>query len=277
MRILNEVYNHTHTIDISNVIDYELDDKEANELWERLRHEISYCTELLSVPFDTFVMHYKKYHSSIGGDVEYRAAFHSYKSEEKDDMRNLMIFLFLPQLKTIAFLTRISYETNVPVGKEARITFQFSSVDLIMLATSSLDDIKDETLGTVDEDIEQVILVMLLPLLNALVLMNCKNVILQDEPQAKLKRMLNKHSRNKKTIYKVLVVKPFSTRKHYLESQKTGIKRSMHVCRGHLRTYTEDSKLFGKYTGTYYIPPHIRGDKKIGKVIKDYKLLQEQI
>lgn len=49
--------------------------------------------------------------------------------------------------------------------------------------------------------------------------------------------------------------------------------KALHVCRGHYRTYTDDSKLFGKLTGTFWIPQHIRGSSESGEVHKDYRLL----
>lgn len=48
-----------------------------------------------------------------------------------------------------------------------------------------------------------------------------------------------------------------------------------HVCRGHFAEYgPEFSKglLFGKYAGRFFIPPHLKGDKKNGIVEKDYAI-----
>jgi hypothetical protein len=49
----------------------------------------------------------------------------------------------------------------------------------------------------------------------------------------------------------------------------------LHICRGHLRTYTEEKPLFGKVIGTFFIPAHLRGDEKVGTVVKDYQLEKE--
>ncbi len=49
-------------------------------------------------------------------------------------------------------------------------------------------------------------------------------------------------------------------------------KMPLHVVRGHLADYTENG-LFGKYFGTYFIPSHVRGNEKNGKVTKDYALV----
>lgn len=52
--------------------------------------------------------------------------------------------------------------------------------------------------------------------------------------------------------------------------EKTGLKRALHICRGHFSTYTEDKPLFGKYAGRFWIPAHVRGTTEAGTVVKDY-------
>lgn len=112
-----------------------------------------------------------------------------------------------------------------------------------------------------------------MPSIYATVLLNCKNVGLATEPQAGLKQMLNRHKNRKKIIYKILQINPLKPKtKQDYESIETGIKRALHTCRGHLRTYTEDKKLFGRFTGTYFIPAHIRGTEEFGIINKDYSL-----
>lgn len=46
----------------------------------------------------------------------------------------------------------------------------------------------------------------------------------------------------------------------------------VHLCRGHFATYTDDRPLFGKYVGKFWIPPHVKGDKKNGILNKDYSI-----
>lgn len=53
-------------------------------------------------------------------------------------------------------------------------------------------------------------------------------------------------------------------------SDTTGLKKALHICRGHFAHYTDEKKLFGKYTGTFWRPMHTRGSVEHGKVIKDY-------
>ncbi len=53
-------------------------------------------------------------------------------------------------------------------------------------------------------------------------------------------------------------------------SDETGIKKALHICRGHFAKYTEENPLFGKYVGQFWRPDHTRGSFERGAVIKDY-------
>ena len=55
-------------------------------------------------------------------------------------------------------------------------------------------------------------------------------------------------------------------------SEKTGLKKALHICRGHFTTYGENSKgMFGKgIKGTFWIPQHTRGSLEHGSVDKEY-------
>lgn len=56
------------------------------------------------------------------------------------------------------------------------------------------------------------------------------------------------------------------------QSESLGIKKALHICRGHFATYSEDSPLFGKYVGTFWRPDHVRGSKEAGEVHKRYSV-----
>jgi hypothetical protein len=45
-----------------------------------------------------------------------------------------------------------------------------------------------------------------------------------------------------------------------------------HLVRGHIKTFTSDAPLFGKYVGEFWIPPHSRGNAKNGFVTKEYEI-----
>lgn len=56
------------------------------------------------------------------------------------------------------------------------------------------------------------------------------------------------------------------------KSEETGIKKALHICRGHFAHYTPESPLFGKYVGTFWRPDHVRGSKENGEVHKRYEV-----
>ena len=107
----------------------------------------------------------------------------------------------------------------------------------------------------------------------ALMLLNCKNVVTEDNlPSEKLNNKRRKRGRLELFTYKTLkLVLPSESKKggEYLPSGK---KVKIHLCRGHFKNYTKDAPLFGRYTGLYWWQPHVRGDKKEGMVVKDYEI-----
>ena len=50
------------------------------------------------------------------------------------------------------------------------------------------------------------------------------------------------------------------------------MRKALHLCRGHFKTFTADAPLLGRATGTYFWAPHIRGTQNEGVVIKDYRV-----
>ena len=102
-------------------------------------------------------------------------------------------------------------------------------------------------------------------------IINCKNVEFKTfNADAKIQKKRIRNKRLPITEYHTLIIKPSKSKKsgppQYLWSTRT------HMCRGHFRTYTKESPLFGKYTGRFWIPQHVRGSGNQGTVIKDYEL-----
>jgi hypothetical protein len=48
--------------------------------------------------------------------------------------------------------------------------------------------------------------------------------------------------------------------------------RGLHIVRGHFSTYTEDAPLFGRITGTFWIPAHVRGTASEGLISSEYRV-----
>jgi len=79
--------------------------------------------------------------------------------------------------------------------------------------------------------------------------------------------------RIKLNSYYVLHVKPTPVRtvgdfKRIGTPEKRGTRE--HQVRGHFRYYSPDKPLFGRYSGSFWIPDHRRGDDSYGAIKKDY-------
>ncbi len=53
---------------------------------------------------------------------------------------------------------------------------------------------------------------------------------------------------------------------------ENGLAKALHICRGHFAHYTAEKPLFGKLTGTFYRPMHVRGSAESGIAVKDYRI-----
>lgn len=114
---------------------------------------------------------------------------------------------------------------------------------------------------------------LIAPFLLGISLMHCRNVKQREfEPSRALSKKHRKRTGRDLVRYHVLEIEPM---KQVLQSEgsadSAGLKRALHLCRGHFRTY-EEKPLFGKIRGTFWIPQHLRGDKAEGMVLKDYEL-----
>jgi hypothetical protein len=107
-------------------------------------------------------------------------------------------------------------------------------------------------------------------------LLACKNVGLEkrDNEPKQVARAIKRHGGNADSYrYHVLVVRPAGA-KSDAPAQEIGIM-PRHVCRGHFAEYGPEFNkglLFGKYAGRFFVPPHMKGDKKNGEVVKDYEV-----
>lgn len=113
-------------------------------------------------------------------------------------------------------------------------------------------------------------------------LLNCKNSVFQ-EVVVKNKPLKDKRAKRDpgsfKYSYKLLRLDLGKAHggTHSLGEIKHLWSNPLHSCRGHFKTYTPDSRLFGKYIGTFWFPPHIRGSKEVGVVKKEYEMVNTAI
>jgi len=110
---------------------------------------------------------------------------------------------------------------------------------------------------------------------NTFSFMHCKNVVAVDvtDREGPAEKWLRR-MKVPRLIYKTLRIAPMADIvKAHAASEGIPVDKAMHICRGHFRTYGDDSKgLFGKFKGTFWVPSHVRGDMRSGSVIKDYEV-----
>lgn len=113
-------------------------------------------------------------------------------------------------------------------------------------------------------------------LLFAFNLAHCKNVTIQDVPLNRAARRRQQRNGEESIIWKVLtipgVVKEAAKGAHDAQER---LERALHICRGHFAEFTPQRPLFGKYSGRFWIPQHLRGVAKKGIVLKDYEVKPE--
>lgn len=116
------------------------------------------------------------------------------------------------------------------------------------------------------------------PCLLALSFMNCKNTKIKEvDPNLKLKPSVRRHMEKKQRPpikkYYVLDIEPM---KKVLKNEglieKNGLRKALHICRGHFKDYRNGNGLFGKFKGLYWWDSNIRGDSEYGEVVKDYNV-----
>lgn len=115
------------------------------------------------------------------------------------------------------------------------------------------------------------------PALLAISFMHCKNVkIPPQEPIPKLSRAFQKRHGRPLLRYHTLEIEPM---KKVLETEgeigKNGLKRALHLCRGHFATYTPEKGMLGRKLDapvTVWKPAHVRGSASEGIVAKDYSV-----
>lgn len=100
-------------------------------------------------------------------------------------------------------------------------------------------------------------------------LANCKNIVA--EQQRGYYRPPGASKAHKK-FYRYHVLKIDGSHTGTREGKGGHRDTPMHICRGHFKRFTEEKPLFGRLTGLYWWPMHVRGSVKHGVVDKDYAL-----
>lgn len=109
--------------------------------------------------------------------------------------------------------------------------------------------------------------------------LHCRNVTAENvTPPAKRIHTKAQKRRGEQSYqpvpYKVLNIRPMQEiLKRTSQEQGVGTVKALHICRGSFATYTEEGKLFGKYTGRFWRPMHVKGSKTQGVATKDYNIV----
>lgn len=112
------------------------------------------------------------------------------------------------------------------------------------------------------------------PFLLSLSFMHCKNVttkqVMPDAPVSK--KYQKKHGRPLEKYY-ILDIEPMKkVLRTEGNSEKTGLKQALHICRGHFKDFSQGKGLFGKFNGLYWWDSQVRGSHKHGVIDKDYNV-----
>lgn len=120
------------------------------------------------------------------------------------------------------------------------------------------------------EEIRNSICSFLHPVWLAVSFLHCKNVTI--EPRGAGLNLGKRKRHEPNCRYHVLVIEPMKKiLKTEGRSDEVGLKRALHICRGHFKDFRETG-LFGKFRDIYWWNPQLRGSAENGVVEKDYKV-----
>jgi len=120
---------------------------------------------------------------------------------------------------------------------------------------------------------------LLYPAFLAISFLHCKNVKVEREnPPQKLSRAFQRRHGHPLTQFHTLQITPMrKVLEREGQSESLGLKKALHICRGHFKTFTPDRKLFGRHIGTYWWDAHVRGTTEQGIALKDYQVNQPAV
>lgn len=103
-------------------------------------------------------------------------------------------------------------------------------------------------------------------------ILSCKNIKTElEKPDEKLQKKRISKGKLPLVSYYTLKIQNIS---HDSEATSKGLwSNRVHFCRGHMREYTAEAPLFGRFVGRFWIAPHVRGDKGKGVIFKDYEVI----
>lgn len=128
---------------------------------------------------------------------------------------------------------------------------------------------------TLDQSVETMLCATRNVGLAAYALLNCENVAVECQGDDGRSGKKERNAKRGLRWHRLVIVKPGTKKLHGVRVPRREGQplTSEHLCRGHFKIYTTESPLFGKYTGTYWWSPHVRGDRSAGVTLKDYRVV----
>ena len=112
------------------------------------------------------------------------------------------------------------------------------------------------------------------PALLTVSFLHCRNIEIRPvTPSEKQSRSYQKKHGRDLMRYHVLDIKPMRRLlERYRRGERSDLRRALHICRGHFKTFAPDAPLLGKTVGTFWWEPQVRGSREEGIVLKDYRV-----
>lgn len=103
--------------------------------------------------------------------------------------------------------------------------------------------------------------------------LSCKNITYElTDPPVKVQKKRAKRGKLPLHSYYTLKIRTNHCRTRAGENKEKAWSNRAHLCRGHIKNYTNDKPLFGKITGKVWCPSHTRGNARIGLIHKRYEV-----
>jgi len=122
------------------------------------------------------------------------------------------------------------------------------------------------------EQVQTWLSMLLHPVYLAISFLHCKNVTIVPKGAGLNTGKRSRHAPGVR--YHVLNIEPMKqVLKTEGNSETVGLKKALHICRGHFKDYRETG-LFGRFHDIYWWDSQVRGTLENGVVLKDYKINQ---
>lgn len=128
--------------------------------------------------------------------------------------------------------------------------------------------------GGTPEDAADDLLNQFHPVFFALALLHAKNVRLDADALPRQVRRAANNSFVEAKFYTLHVGAIRAQAQAATAHGESSVLRALHLVRGSFATYTTERPLFGKVTGTFWRPAHLKGKPEAGVVVKDYRVIK---